>query len=126
MAKAIRIRIYGGPELEVELGRENRGVADSILSALPMESKVHRWGDEVYFETPVEAEGGVAKEDVEVGDVAYWPEGRAICIFFGPTPISRGDKPRAYSPVYVFGRVLGDPGALRGVAEGARVRVEAL
>ncbi|MEM2226012.1 MAG: cyclophilin-like fold protein [Candidatus Bathyarchaeia archaeon] len=125
MAKALKIRVLGGPEVEVELGPENKGVADSILSALPIESKAHRWGDEIYFETPVEAKGDVAKEDVEVGDVAYWPEGRAICIFFGPTPISRGDKPKAYSPVYVFGRVLIDPEILRKIPEGALLKVDA-
>lgn len=125
MAKAFKIKVLGGPEVEVELGPENRGVADSILSALPIESEAHRWGDEIYFETPVEARGDVAKREVEVGDVAYWPDGKAICIFFGPTPISRGDKPKAYSPVYVFGRVTADPRILRGVPEGARIRVDA-
>ena len=125
MAKAIKIIVSGGPEIEVELGRENRRVADSILSALPIESRARRWGDEVYFETPVESKGDVAREEVDVGDVAYWPAGRAVCIFFGPTPVSRGGKPRAYSPVYVFGRVLGDPRVLREVGDGAPLVVRA-
>jgi hypothetical protein len=64
-----------------------------------------------------------ARAEVEIGELAYWPMGKAFCIFFGPTPVSRDDKPRAYSPVNVFGRVLGDATAFKGITNGARIRV---
>jgi len=67
-----------------------------------------------------------AVEEVEVGDLAYWPPGNAFCIFFGPTPVSRGDRPRAASPVNVFGRLLGDATAFRAVSDGTEVTISAL
>ena len=54
---------------------------------------------------------------------AYWPAGPAFCIFYGPTPVSTGDQPRAYSPVNVFGRVLGDAKQFKGVSNGAKIKV---
>ena len=62
-----------------------------------------------------------ARADVEVGELGYWPAGSAFCIFFGPTPVSSGDQPRAASPVNVVGRVLGDATAFRKVGAGATV-----
>jgi hypothetical protein len=64
-----------------------------------------------------------ARAEVEVGELGYWPVGRAFCIFFGPTPASTDERPRAYSPVNVLGRVLGDVTCFRAVREGTRVRV---
>lgn len=64
-----------------------------------------------------------AREEVEVGTLAYWPTGNAFCLFFGPTPVSTGDKPRAYSPVNIFGHVIGDVGVLKSVVQGASVTV---
>lgn len=76
-----------------------------ILEALPLKSKVHTWGNEIYFNIPVNAElEQQAKEEVEVGDLAYWPQSPVFCIFFGNTPASTGNKPRAYSAVNVFGK----------------------
>ncbi len=76
------------------------------------------------FEIPVAAEAEEdARADVALGELAYWPIGSAFCIFFGPTPASTGDAPRAYSPVNVFGRIKGDPAVLRSVPDGAPVRV---
>ena len=92
--------------------------------ALPIEGVAERWGDEVYFSTPIELGEENARERVEVGEVAYWPPGRAICIFFGPTPISRGGEIRAASPVNVFARILGDATIFRRVRMGERILVE--
>jgi hypothetical protein len=108
--------------LEAELGTSATAV--KILEALPFESIVNTWGNEIYFTIPVAVQQEHdARAEVEIGELAYWPMGKAFCIFFGPTPVSRDDKPRAYSPVNVFGRVLGDATAFKGIANGARIRV---
>ena len=98
--------------------------AQRILKSLPLESTVNVWGDEIYFDIPLSLEQERdAVADVEVGDLGYWPAGPAFCIFFGPTPVSTGDQPRAYSPVNVFGRVLGDVKQLKTVSGGATIKV---
>ena len=105
-----------------ELGTS--ATAIKILAALPFESTVNTWGDEIYFTIPVTMQQeSDARAEVEIGELAYWPMGKAFCIFFGPTPVSRDEKPRAYSPVNVFGRVLGDATAFKGIANGARIHV---
>lgn len=78
-------------------------------------------GDEIYFNIGVSVGRENAKEVVERGDLAYWPPGEAFCIFFGATPASRGDEPRAASPVNVFGKVLGDPEVFRTVRSGEEI-----
>ena len=99
--------------------------ANKILQALPIEGTASTWGDEIYFEIPVQAEQEPdAREEVDVGELGYWPVGHAFCIFFGPTPASTGDRPRAYSPVNVLGRVLGDATQFRVVRGGTKVRIE--
>jgi len=101
--------------------------ASKIADALPLEGSVNVWGDEIYFDIPltIGQEPG-ASQDVEVGDLGYWPAGPAFCIFFGPTPVSTSDQPRAYSPVNVFGRVLGNPQLFKGVANGAIIKITAI
>jgi len=95
-----------------------------IWKILPVEGSAIVWGDEVYFEIPVSVDQEPdARADVRVGELAYWPVGRAFCIFYGPTPISSGEKPRAYSPVNVIGEILDDATRLRGTQSGAAVRV---
>jgi hypothetical protein len=97
----------------------------AIWEALPIEGVVNRWGDEIYFDIPVEiAQVNEATTEVEVGDLGYWPPGRAFCIFWGPTPISSGNKPRAYSPVNVFGRITGDPKAFSQIEDGQKIIIE--
>ena len=93
-----------------------------LINALPVEGKANIWGEEIYFEIPVTAaQESDAREEVEVGTIAYWPVGRAFCIFFGPTPVSTGDKPRAYSPVNILGKIEGDLSELKGVQQGDTV-----
>lgn len=99
--------------------------ANAIYEALPLEGKANVWGDEIYFDIPLQI--GLeedAREEVAVGDLAYWPSGPALCIFFGPTPVSRGGEPRAYSPVNVFGRVEGNAADFKTVANGASIRID--
>jgi len=98
--------------------------ASRILDALPIEGSANVWGDEIYFDIPLSlAPEADARAEVEVGDLAYWPAGPAFCIFFGPTPVSTDERPRAFSPVNIFGRVLGDAGRLKGTPNGAAVKV---
>lgn len=99
--------------------------ARAIVEALPFTARVNTWGDEVYFEIPVDLELEAQARDVmETGDIAYWPPGRAIAICFGPTPVSRGDEMRLASASNVWARALDDPGVLRGVRGGDPVSVE--
>jgi len=110
--------------LSVEAEMFDTPTARKILEILPLESSANVWGDEIYFDLPLSLDPEPdARADVEVGDLAYWPAGPAFCIFFGPTPVSTDDQPRAFSPVNVFGRILGDARKLKRVAGGALVCV---
>lgn len=111
-----------GP-VEVVLTGENPGTAETVWANLPAESEASLWGDEIYFQMPFSHPAEDGREEVEVGDVAWWPSGSCLCIFFGPTPASDGDAPVAASPVNVFGRVLADPDLLRRVGHGDRIVV---
>lgn len=96
-----------------------------IYDALPLDGRAQIWGDEIYFEIPVMASQAMdARVEMEVGELAYWPVGHAFCIFFGPTPVSLDEHPRAYSPVNVLGRVLGDAARLREVQQGSLIRLD--
>ena len=98
--------------------------ARRIWEALPIEGRASTWGDEIYFEIPVVADQEPdARAEVEVGELGYWPVGHAVCIFFGPTPVSTDERPRAYSPVNILGHVVGDATRLRAMRSGARVRI---
>jgi hypothetical protein len=108
--------------LRITLGRmvvtttlNDSGTARLIAEALPFESKAQRWGDEVYFATPIQAGEEDAQPRVPSGAVAYWPPGRALCLFFGQQP---------YSPVNVVGVLEADPQTLGVVQDGESVRVE--
>lgn len=99
--------------------------ARQIGDALPITGKANVWGDEIYFGIPLAMdEAADAKAEVEVGALAFWPPGNAFCIFYGPTPVSKGKEPRAYSPVNVFGHIEGDATQLRGTRSGAAVQIE--
>jgi hypothetical protein len=98
---------------------------EALAAALPVESTASRWGDELYFSISVDAAPENARAAVDVGTVAYWPQGNALCLFWGPTPASTGEEPRAASPVNVVARVR-DVSALAAIEDGAHVRVEAV
>lgn len=98
--------------------------ARAIYAAVPVDGRANRWGDEIYFDVPVTIDlADDAVQDVPVGTLAYWPTGSAMCIFFGPTPVSVNDTPRAYSPVNVFGKIIGDAMIFKQVDDGAVVRI---
>ena len=98
--------------------------ADAIWEALPMKARANTWGDEIYFSIPVYLDEENAQAVVEKGDLGYWPVGNAFCIFFGRTPVSRGDEIRPASPVNVFGRLEGDPTIFKSVCSGEMVVLE--
>ena len=119
-----RIRITAGQvELRAELNDSQ--TAKAIYDALPITGHGNRWGEEIYFEIPVDVslEPG-ASEDVEVGSLGYWPPGKAFCIFFGPTPASSGDEPKAASPVNPIGKVNEKVKELKDIPHGQEVRIE--
>ncbi len=118
MARAIVITA-GQVTAEAEL--TDSKTARAIWDALPIEAKAETWGDEIYFDIGLTAAPESPKETVESGDLGYWPPGRAFCIFFGPTPMSRGDEIRPASAVNVVGRLAGDPKVFKTVRAGARV-----
>lgn len=96
----------------------------AIWDSLPITGKANLWGDEIYFQTPVDMpQSENARQDMEIGELGYWPMGRAFCIFYGPTPVSTGDKPRAYSPVNPLGVVTGDVTKLHSVKDGETVTI---
>lgn len=99
--------------------------AQALAAALPLTAKTNRWGEEIYFPVPVAADlDDTARTVVEVGDLGYWPTGKAFCIFFGLTPTSVPGEIRPASAVNLVGRLTDDPCCLTTVAEGAPVRVE--
>jgi len=122
MGKKISILVS---DLKVEAELNESKTAQLIWEALPIEAKANLWGEEIYFTIPVETrlETG-SREVVSTGELGYWPTGHAFCIFFGPTPASRGDEIRAASAVNVIGKVLGDPKVFLKVKEGAKITLE--
>ena len=121
MDRAIRITA-GSVSAQARLNDSK--TAGAIWDALPIDAKGLTWGDEIYFDIGLAVAAEKPREVVAVGDLGYWPPGSAFCIFFGRTPASTGDEPRAASGVNVFGRVTGDATVFKKVRAGARVRLE--
>ena len=121
MGKKIKIKA-GNVEVTAELNETK--TAGAIWEALPIKGNASCWGDEIYFSIPVSLEEEDAQGVVGMGDLGYWPPGTAFCLFFGPTPMSRGQEIVPASPVNVFGRIIGDPTVLKQVASGAEINIE--
>lgn len=124
MARKIKIIIKSA---DIELAGElyDTPTAQKVWEILPHKSPIKTWGEEIYFDIsitlPLEP---AARADVEIGEIGYWPAGTAMCVFFGPTPASKGEKPVAASPVNIFGKVIGDAKVLNTVDSNAEVLVE--
>ena len=121
MGNKIRITV-GAIEAEAELN--NTETAEAIWQALPIKGRVNLWGDEVYFSIPLSLQLEAGQEVVSVGDLGYWPDGNAFCIFFGPTPASQRDEIRPASPVTVFGRVIGDATIFKKVPARTKITIK--
>jgi hypothetical protein len=100
--------------------------AREIARRLPLTCTMSRWGEEYYGDCGVSLPAAAdARELMEVGEIAFWPPGNALCIFFGQTPASTDARPRAASPVSPVGRLLEDPAPLRGMGRSVRMRIAA-
>ena len=120
----IRIKI-GKLTMEAELN--DSPTAKKVAEALPIRTSFNTWGDEIYFSIPVAA--GLeksAREVVEIGDLGYWPPGKAFCIFFGQTPSSRPGRIMPASAVNMIGKVLGDATEFKKVMNEREVTLEAI
>jgi hypothetical protein len=122
-ARMTRIRFdFNTLTLDAELN--DTTTAQAIAAALPLTSEVMTWGEEVYFDVPVRVKREAdARAVVTPGEIAYWPDGAAIAIGFGRTPISRGGETRLASPCNIWARALGDVKVLKAVEAGTKVKV---
>jgi uncharacterized protein len=124
MTRQIRIRA-GQLIMEAELNESPTALA--IYEALPLSVPASTWGDEIYFSIPVKQKlDNTAAETVQVGDLGYWPSGHAFCIFFGRTPVSRGDEIRPASAVNIIGKVVGDARAFKAVKDGDLIELDVI
>ncbi len=121
MERKINIKVG---EVEIAAILNDSGTAGAIWEALPLKGRVSLWGEEIYFTIPLRLELEDGQEVVSLGDLGYWPQGPAFCIFFGLTPVSEKGRIRPASAVGIFGKVVGDIGVLRQVSAGEKVVVE--
>ena len=123
MERKVKIKI-GAVEVPAQLNDSK--IAGLIWDRLPISASVNTWGEEIYFPIPVkEKRLENPKEVVELGDLGYWPEGHAFCIFFGLTPISSPDEIRPASGVEIVGRVEGNVEEFKKVTSGETIILEA-
>ncbi|MFH1520006.1 MAG: cyclophilin-like fold protein [Candidatus Omnitrophota bacterium] len=110
-------------DLEVKAVLNDSKSAKEVYDKLPIASRVSTWGEEIYFSIPVMAdiEQDFSKEVVELGDLGYWPQGTAFCIFFGQTPISKPGKIKPATAVNVIGKVAGDPKVFKKIKDGETI-----
>jgi len=110
-------------QLELEVEIDCSELADLLWDNTPIEGVANLWGDEIYFETSLYSQSNSMQEVVEIGDLAFWPPGQAICLFFGSTPMSTGDEIRPASPVNVFGKFIDNPKLLKTVKTGDSISI---
>jgi hypothetical protein len=111
----------GSVSAEAELNDSK--TATALWDALPISARANTWGDEIYFGIPVQMGEENGREVVALGEIGYWPPGHAFCIFFGPTPASRGNEIRAASAVNPLGKIIGDARVFKSVRSGETVTI---
>ena len=122
MTKKIKIKIAG---IIVEAELNDSQTSKLLWEALPIIAKVETWGDEIYFTIPVISDlDETAREFVEEGDLGYWPIGKAFCIFFGPTPITKENKIKPASTVNKIGKIKEDAKVFKKAKDGDEIRIE--
>ena len=104
---------------------DEKPISRKIIECLPVQARVMRWGEEIYFDVPVKVANTKPTREVRVGDIAYWPEGPCLCIFFGKTPASTDQEPRPASDVTVIGYTDAPVALLRSIKEGAAISLGA-
>ena len=109
--------------ITIKADLNNSETANNIKKILPISNSVNIWGDEIYFPVDINDEEIGAKEIVELGDIGYWPPGNAFCLFFGLTPLSKGEEIRAASPINIIGKIRGEINILKKVKSGEKVMV---
>ena len=116
--------IFEFENISIQAELNDSPTSKDLINLLPIEGISQIWGEEIYFSTSINRENDDwAKETVELGDIAFWPPGNAICLFFGKTPVSQGDEIRPASPTNVMGKIVGDLEILKTVNSGDKVKV---
>ena len=116
--------IFEFEKLSIDGELNDSPTSKALINSLPIEGISQIWGDEIYFSTSISKENDEwAKETVDLGDIAFWPPGNAICLFFGPTPVSSGDEIRPASATNVMGKIIGDLEDLKTIDSGDNVKV---
>jgi hypothetical protein len=124
MKKKILANIQGLENITIELDDTNSPkTCANILDSLPFSVNAHLWGEEIYTdESPITQAEENAKDLVDLNDVAYWPSGKAICLFFGPTPIGKKGEIKPYSPVNIIGKIISaDKSVIKNFKEGTKI-----
>ena len=124
MKKKILANIPGLENITIELNDTfSPKTCNSILDSLPFTVNAHVWGEEIYTdESPISQAEENAKALVDLNDVAYWPNGKAICLFFGPTPIGKKGEIKPYSPVNIIGKIINaDKSVIKNFKEGTKI-----
>ena len=124
MKKNILASITGFENITIELNDTiSPQTCHSVIDSLPFSVSAHVWGEEIYTdESPITQAEENAKNLVSINDVAYWPSGKAICLFFGPTPIGKKGEIKPYSPVNVVGKIIfPDKSVIKNFKEGTKI-----
>ena len=124
MKKKILVRVTELDNITIELDdTSSPKTCASFLKSLPFSVTAHIWGEEIYTdESPIIQSEENAKDLVNLNDVAYWPNGKAVCLFFGPTPIGKKGEIKPYSPVNVIGKIINpDKNILSKMNEGTKI-----
>lgn len=115
--------IFQTKKISFEAELNNSEASKKLIENLPINSDVNTWGDEIYFDTGITAPSDGKTMDTNIGDIGYWPQGKCLCVFFGPTPASEGFKPVPASHVVIVGKTTASPDILKTIKDGEKITV---